>query len=273
VEAVASIKVFDPVSVPFSVLEELQQPRALVERLRQVNQRLRQENWRLRGELDVARAGLDQAQRQAAPLSMRPPKPQPKGPGRRARKVYCRQSSRLPATHQQCLGQLVRRVRDLEAMATCGAVHYPRKLIELFTEANHLCHRFKRGEVSAEQLAQARKTIDGRLLRLAWPARKVPACKTWSGHLWQHRDNWFTFLSPPAIEPTNWEGEQAIRPVVNWKIWGGNRTWSDGRAQEVLMSSLEKCQRAGRPGLDLVSQTSRAFANPLLPRPILLTPR
>ena len=85
----ASIKVFDPVSVPFSDPEELQQLRALVEQLRR-------ENWRLRGELDAARAGLDQAKRQAAPFSMGPPKPQPKGPGRKAGKAYGRHGHRLP---------------------------------------------------------------------------------------------------------------------------------------------------------------------------------
>ena len=41
--AMASIKVFNPVSVPLSVLEELQQLRAEVERLRQENERLRRE--------------------------------------------------------------------------------------------------------------------------------------------------------------------------------------------------------------------------------------
>jgi transposase len=484
----ASIKVFDPVSVPFSVLEELQQLRALVEQLRQENERLRREIERLRGELDAARAGLDQAQRQAkrqaAPFSKGPPKPQPKKPGRKAGEAHGRHGHRLPpgpaaveeileaplpeacphcggavhrtgvaaqyqteiprrplirqfqvhlgicppcdrrvqgrhplqtsdalgaaasqigpdaqaaavvlnktfglshikvaavfralfgitltrgasaqivlragdrlqpaheevrreiesaaclrpdetgwrvagrpawlhawvarratcyaidphrkadvlerliglawsgtmvhdgfasydrfeaATHQQCLGHVLRRVRDLEAQATRGAVHYPRKLIALFTEAIHLRNRFKRGEVSAERLAQARKTFDGRLRRLAWPAREVPAYETLSGHLWRHLDEWFTFLSHPEIEPTNWEGEQAIRPaVVNRKVWGGDRTWAGAHAQEVLMSVLETCRRAGRSGLDFVSQTLRAFANPLLPRPILLTPR
>jgi transposase len=86
--AMASIKVFDPVSVPLSVLMELQQLRAHVEQLRQENERLRQENERLRRELDEARASLDQAQRQskrqAAPFSKGPPKPQPKTPGRKA---------------------------------------------------------------------------------------------------------------------------------------------------------------------------------------------
>ena len=46
------------------------------------------------------------------------------------------------ATHQQCLGHILRRVRDLEAKATRGAVHYPRKLIALFTEAIHLRNRY-----------------------------------------------------------------------------------------------------------------------------------
>ena len=96
----ASIKVFDPVSVPFSVLEELQQLRALVEQLRQENERLRRENERLRGELGEARASLDQAprqsKRQAAPFSKGPPKLQPKRPGRKAGKAHGRHGHRLP---------------------------------------------------------------------------------------------------------------------------------------------------------------------------------
>lgn len=484
----ASIKVFDPVSVPLSVLEELQQLRAQVEQLRQENQRLRRDNERLRRELDEARAGLDQAQRQskrqAAPFSKGPPKPRPKTPGRKSGTAHGRHGHRSPpdpatvdevleaplpdacpqcggpvretevatqyqteiprrplirrfnihvgccggcgrrvqgrhplqtsdalgaaasqigpdaqaavvalnktfglshikvaavfhalfgitltrgasaqivlraadrlgpadqevrreiksspcltpdetgwrvagqpawlhawvaeratgyaidpyrkadvlerligidwsgkmvhdgfasydrfraATHQQCLGHVLRRVRELEAKAKRGAVHYPRKLIALFTEAIHLRNRYKKGEVSAEQLRPARQEFDRRLRDLAWPAREVPAYETLSAHLWKHLDEWFTFLSHPEVEPTNWEGERAIRPaVVNRKVWGGNRTWVGAHAQEVLMSVLETCKRAGRSGLEFVSQTLRAFANPQLPRPILLAPR
>src|SRR5512142_913430 len=104
--AMASIKVFDPVSVPLSVLEELQQLRAQVEQLRQENERLhqenerlRQENERLQRELEGARVGLDQAQRQskrqAAPFSKGPPKPQPKKPGRKSGKAHGRHGHRL----------------------------------------------------------------------------------------------------------------------------------------------------------------------------------
>jgi transposase len=178
------------------------------------------------------------------------------------------------ATHQQCLGHVLRRARELAAQATRGAVHYPRRLIALLTEAIHLRNRHRRGEESAEALQGARASFDARLERLAWPAREVPAYETLSEHLWRHRGEWFTFLSHPEVEPTNWEGEQAIRPaVVNRKVWGGNRTWAGARAQEVLMSVLETCKRAGRSGLEFVSQTLRAFGNPALTCPALLAPR
>ena len=165
-------------------------------------------------------------------------------------------------------------MRELEAKATRGAVHYPRKLIALFTEAIHLRNRHKKGEVSAEQLRQARPGFDRRLRDLAWPAREVPAYETLSAHLWKHWDEWFTFLSHPEVEPTNWEGERAIRPaVVNRKVWGGNRTWAGARAQEVLMSVLETCRRQTRSAVDYISDTLRAAGNLLLPCPILLPTR
>ena len=89
----ASIKVFDPVSVPVSVLEELQQLRAQVDQLRR-------ENERLRRELEEARTNLDQAQRQskrqAAPFSKGPPKPHPKTPGRKSGTAHGRHGHRLP---------------------------------------------------------------------------------------------------------------------------------------------------------------------------------
>jgi len=180
----------------------------------------------------------------------------------------------IKATHQQCLGHIIRRVRELAAKATRGAVHFPRKLLALFTEAIHLRNRHLKGEVTAEELKQARKGFDERLKKLAQPAREVPAYETLSEHLRKHLEEWFTFLDHPEVEPTNWEAEQAIRPaVVNRKVWGGNRTWVGAHSQEVLMSVLQTCKRNGRSGVDFVSQTLRAFGNPRLLRPVLLTPR
>jgi transposase len=178
------------------------------------------------------------------------------------------------AIHQQCLGHVLRRVRELEAKATGGAVHYPRQLIELFTQAIHVRNRHLKGEVSAQELKEARKKYDERLKTMAYPRRAVKAYDVLSDHLWNHLEEWFTFLEHPEVEPTNWQGEQAIRPaVVNRKVWGGNRTQAGACAQGVLTSVLETCKRAGRSALDFVSQSLRAFGNPLLSSPLLLSPR
>jgi transposase len=180
----------------------------------------------------------------------------------------------VEALHQQCVGHVLRRTRELEAQAVGGAVHYPRQLITLFTEAIHLRNRHLAGEMSAEALHEVRPSFEERLEKLAQPAREVPAYETLSAHLWAHLGEWFVFLSYPEVEPTNWEGEQAIRPaVVNRKVWGGNRTWVGAHAQEVLMSVLESCKRAARSALEFVSQSLRAFGNPALPQPLLLGTR
>src|SRR4029450_9501460 len=109
--------------------------------------------------------------------------------------------------------------------ATRGAVHYPRRLIALFTEAIHLRNRHLEGEVSAgalkgggggggrggEALKEARAGYDRRLEKLAYPRRAVKTHDVLSDHLWNHLGEWFTFLSHPEVEPTNWEAEQALR--------------------------------------------------------------
>jgi len=178
------------------------------------------------------------------------------------------------ATHQQCLGHVLRRARELLARATRGAVHYPRQLIGLFTEAIHLRNQHLRGELSAATLAAARAGLDVRLRRLAYPPRVVEEYDRLSWHLWRHLGEWFVFLERPWVEATNWQAEQAIRPaVVNRKVWGGNRTEAGARAQGVLLSVLRTCWQAGRSALDFVSQSLRAFGNPLLQQPTLLLPR
>jgi transposase len=178
------------------------------------------------------------------------------------------------AVHQQCLAHVLRRAREMLDTATRGAVRFPRQVIGLFTDAIHLRNRHLRGEVSADDLAAARDRFDDRLLALTERPRTDPTNERLAEHLWRHSHEWFPFLTDPAIEPTNWKAEQALRPaVVNRKVWGGNRTAAGARAQSVLMSVLETGRRQGRALVDYLSAVLRAFGNPLLPRPTLLPGR
>jgi transposase len=113
-------------------------------------------------------------------------------------------------------------------------------------------------------------SFDDRLLDLVRRPRAVPEYVTLAKHLRNHFEQWFAFVFDPRIEPTNWKAEQAIRPaVVNRKVWGGNRTATGARAQGVLMSVFETCQRQAISAVDHLSQTLRWFGNQFLPPPLL----
>jgi transposase len=178
------------------------------------------------------------------------------------------------AIHQQCAAHILRRARDMLEWATRGAVHFPRQVIALFTEAIHLRNDCLRGLLSPEDLAARRDAFDDRLLELAGRPRYVPEHERLAKHLWNYAEQWFGFLSDATVEATNWQAEQAVRPaVVNRKVYGGNRTAAGAQAQGVLLSVLETCRRQARSAMDHVSQTLRAVGNRLLPRPVLLPTR
>jgi len=178
------------------------------------------------------------------------------------------------AIHQQCVGHALRRARDLLATAVGGAVHFPQRVIDLFTEAVHLRNDYHRGLVTLDHMENQREVFDDRLLKLAGVPRAVPAYQTFANHLMNHFEQWFAFVFEPKIEPTNWPAEQAIRPaVVNRKVWGGNRTEAGGKAQGVLMSVIETARRGARSVIDHIAGTLRAFGNSILPRPVLLPVR
>ncbi|QEG26719.1 Transposase IS66 family protein [Gemmata obscuriglobus] len=178
------------------------------------------------------------------------------------------------AIHQQCLAHVLRRARELLERATRGAVRFPRQVIARFTEAIHWRNEYAPGTWTDDQRDAHRSQFDDRLLELVTRPRAVPAYVTLAKHLWNHFEQWFTFVFDPRVEPTNWKAEQAIRPaVVNRKVWGGNRTAAGAKAQGVLMSVFETCRRRTLSVVDHVSHTLRCFGNRLLPRPVLLPAR
>lgn len=178
------------------------------------------------------------------------------------------------ALHQQCLGHLLRRARELWEDAPGGAVRFPRQVIDLFTGAVHLHNEYLAGRVTAAVLECARDDFEERLLRLLNVPRVVPAYATLSNHLDRHLESWFTFLTTPKLPATNWAAEQAVRPaVVNRKVWGGNRTLTGAAAQGIITSVLETCKKQAVSALDFISSSLRAFGNALLPRPVLLGAR
>jgi transposase len=148
----------------------------------------------------------------------------------------------VTALHQQCLNHLLRRTDNMAATATRGAVCFPRRVAELLREGLNLRDRHAEGEISWHGLAVARGRLENQLSELIFPPKMNAANETLAQHLWNHRDDLFTFLRQPGLDATNWRAELAIRfGVILRKVWGGSRTWVGARAQSVLMSVWRTC--------------------------------
>jgi transposase len=171
------------------------------------------------------------------------------------------------ARHQQCLAHLLRRAHELLETASGGAVRFPRAIADLLQTALNLRDRHASGEISGHGLAVVRGRLERKLCDLLWPVKTNPANERFAKHLWNHRDQLFTFLEVPGLDATNWRGEHAIRAgVVLRKVWGGNRTACGGQAQSVLMSIWRTCWQRGVSALDWLSQRLRCSTIPL-PQP------
>jgi transposase len=162
------------------------------------------------------------------------------------------------ASHQQCLRHLLRRADEMEAAATRGAVCFPRRAAELLRAGLDLRDRHAAGAISAHGLSVARGHLENELADVVFPPKTNAANERLAQHLWNHRDDLFTFLRQPGLDATNWRAELAIRfGVILRKVWGGSRTWAGARAQSVLMSVWRTCWQQGRSAVDFLSQLLR----------------
>jgi transposase len=161
------------------------------------------------------------------------------------------------ARHQSCLAHLLRRAHEILEFAQRGAARFPHGVSRALKAA--LALRDRRDEMSERGFSIARGHIQARMDRLlSWQPAFRPNAK-FAAHLRNERPHLFTFLHEPAVDATNWRGEQAIRPaVITRKLSGGNRTDKGAHVQEVLTSVIRTCAQRAHDVLDLFVRTFRS---------------
>jgi transposase len=151
------------------------------------------------------------------------------------------------ANHQTCLSHLIRRCKEMIGTATWAAAQFPLQVKTLLQQALLLGDRFERQEVTPHGLAVATGRLEAAMDRLLEKNYRNASNERLVKHLRQQREYLFTFLHCPGLEGTNNRGERAIRPaVMARKVWGGNRTWSGARVQQILMSVLRTFHQQGK---------------------------
>jgi transposase len=152
------------------------------------------------------------------------------------------------AMHQTCVAHLMRRCREMMAVAQPGAAQFPATVKGILQDALRLRDRRDEGEIRGQGLAIARGQLEARLDRTLNRSYRSPTNQRLANHLRRERDAMFPFLYCPGLDATNYRAEQAIRPmVVTRKVWGGNRTEQGAHTQSVLVSILQTCRQQLRP--------------------------
>lgn len=169
------------------------------------------------------------------------------------------------AFHQSCLSHLIRRCQEMIETASAAVARFAAAVLRCLRDGLALRDRYAQKEISVHGLSVATGRLVARMGRLLSKTFRDPANRRLAKHL-RHEEPWlFTFLYCPGIEATNNAAERALRPaVVARKTWGGNRTESGARTQQILISLLATCRQQGK---DSFAQIIELFLSPI---PIVL---
>ncbi len=161
----------------------------------------------------------------------------------------------VDAAHQQCVAHVLRRAHTIEETATGRAKDFPRQVIDVFQGGLAVRDQFLAGQLSQDELLRAHEEYTERLCALSFRPRANQANDQLANHLYNHTGEWFMFLVDPNIPATNHRGEQALRtPIVNRKVWGGNRSPPGVKAQEIDTSVIATCKKRARCAISFISQ-------------------
>jgi transposase len=174
------------------------------------------------------------------------------------------------AAHQLCVDHALRRARTLADKHKGRAKEFPRRVIALLTDAFRQRDRFAEREVAAGDDRRA-KAYEDRVEQLRALTKRRPANAenaTFAKHLRKLAAEWFLFLVDPQVPATNHRGEQALKvPIVNRKVWGGNRTAAGAKAQSVTSSVLATCQKKAVDVFEFLGNAFRGTIGKLFPQP------
>lgn len=166
----------------------------------------------------------------------------------------------VDAGHQQCVDHAGRRARALADKQIGAAKRFPNQVSDLFAGALEARDQYLEGELDDAGLAAAHEYYVSALLDLTEHRRANELNEIFAKHLNHHGEQWFQFLMDPTIPATNHRAEQALKtPIVNRKVWGGNRTDAGGEAQAVTSSVLQTCKNKAIDVFDYVSNTFRGI--------------
>jgi len=134
---------------------------------------------------------------------------------------------------------------------------------KLFREAIHLRNRFDSGEMKLGGFLRRATQLENQLDRLLEEELTNEAALKLQTRFSTHRDKLLTFLSYPAVPPTNNESEQALRSsVIHRKVTNGFRSEWGAKAYAALQTILATAKKKGEQAFQTLANL---MGTPVLP--------
>jgi transposase len=148
--------------------------------------------------------------------------------------------------------------RELIADSVAGQARVPHAARRILKDALELRDQRAHDVIDAEEFGLKVTDLKRRTDKLLQIRPTHEPNRRLLAHLANEREHMFTFLTEPGVQATNWRAEQALRPViVNRKSWGGNRTWSGARTQQITASVIRTARQQNLDPVELMAAAQR----------------
>lgn len=143
---------------------------------------------------------------------------------------------------QRCLVHLLRELKNVLTRVglDTGTQRWCEKLKDLIHRALALRKDLRKKRCSRKSFLKRRKALERELQDFTIANPSLPIVQRLAKRITRHKDELFTFLHHPSIDPDNNRAERHIRPnVLLRKLTFGNRSASGVLNHNVLMSVLQ----------------------------------
>jgi transposase len=173
--------------------------------------------------------------------------------------AYRRYMRECSVTVQFCLAHLIREVKFLLTLPDQREKAYGERLRQALRNLFGVIHRRK--EMSSWLFGRRLKAARDEVLSVG--TQDVPPTRhaqTMAKRLTKYGASYFTFVTTPAVEPTNNLAEQAIRfVVIDRHITQGTRSKKGQRWCERIWTVMATCVQQGRSVLDYLRSAVEAY--------------
>jgi transposase len=160
---------------------------------------------------------------------------------------------------QFCLAHLIRDVKFLTTLPGQQERAYGERLREALRRLFGVIHR--RGQLPARAFQRQLQAARAAVL-LAGTSNVPPGryAQTMAKRLYNYGASYFTFVTTPAVQPTNNLAEQAIRfVVIDRLITQGTRSEAGQRWCERIWTVMATCAQQGRVVFDYLNEAVRRY--------------